>query len=308
MRRLKMLIALGVLLAACSSQIEGLGQPGEATNTTSGASAPSVDEGEEVRDRSGIVDVEFVADDGRRVVRQASLSLHAADTRDLYSEIITLTEAMGGFVAHAEVSPTSGEDDQPSVAMTLRIPAEQMTAALRDIKGKADEVVSESQGAQDVTAQFVDLEARLHNSQALEVELRALLEEVRKQPDADPAKLLTVFEELASVRGEIEQLQGQIDYLADLTDLATVQVQIDQTPLAAPIVEEPWAPAEAAKDAARKLVGSLQVIADWAIGFVIYTLPVLVLGLSIPALIAWVVYRQWRKRRSTPERPAPVTS
>ena len=52
-----------------------------------------------------------------------------------------------------------------------------------------------------MTDQFIDLEARLTNLEALEVELRALLAEVRQQRDADPDKLLRVYNEIAGVRG-----------------------------------------------------------------------------------------------------------
>jgi DNA repair exonuclease SbcCD ATPase subunit len=190
--------------------------------------------------------------------------------------------------------------------MVLRVPVTELTSTLRSIKDLADEVVSESQQAQDVSEQFVDLEARLVNLEALETELRALLEEVRAQPDADPEKLLRVFNELAAVRGQIEQIQGQIDYLSNQTDLATVQVGLTQTPLAVPVVEEPWAPAEAAKEAARSLVSTLQSLADWVIGFVIYTLPILILVLTAPLLLAFLVYRRMRPDPAPSNPPATV--
>ena len=74
--------------------------------------------------------------------------------------------------------------------MNLRVPADELSSVMATIKKSVDEVVTESQDAEDVTDQFVDLEARLTNLEALEVELVALLTEVREQPDADPAKLL----------------------------------------------------------------------------------------------------------------------
>ena len=246
----------------------------------------------------------------RKVIRQASLQLHASDTRATFDEIVRLTESVGGFVANANVFPFEGEDAQPDVSMTLRIPAGQLTSVMTTIKGSVDEVVAESQSAQDVTEQFVDLEARLRNLEALEVEIRALLEDVRKQPDADPVKLLTVFNELFSVRGQIEQIQGQINYLSDLTAMATLDVQVSQTPLDVPIVASAWAPAEAAKDALRSLVTALQGIANWAISFALFTLPVLLLTLSIPATLGFFVYRRIKNRRGVggPQTPAPAGS
>ena len=52
----------------------------------------------------------------------------------------------------------------------------------------------------------------------------------------------TVFNEVARVRGEIELLQGQLNYLQDVVALATLTVHLAPTPEAVPIVEEEWAP------------------------------------------------------------------
>lgn len=295
MRLKTALLALMMALAACSGATDGANlassEAGE-MRLYGGSAAPGLtDDGEPARD------VAFEVDAGRKVIRQAKLQLHASDTRDAFERIVNFTESIGGFVANANVLPVSSEGAQPQITMILRVPSSQLTTALRAIKDIADDVVSESQGAQDVSEQFVDLEARLTNLGALETELRALLEEVRTHADADPEKLLRVFNELASVRGQIEQIQGQINRLSDLTDLATVEVGVTQTPTAVPIVEEPWAPGEAARDAARSLVVALQGMANWVIGFAIYTLPVLVLVLTLPTLAMVYAYRRWWKGR-----------
>ncbi len=311
MKRLAVLLALGLVIAACSAGDDS-GAFGETalSGAATGTVPASIDDESFAEEAPANFDVRLDVVVDRKVIRQASLQLHASDTRATFDEIVRLTESVGGFVANANVFPFEGEDAQPDVSMTLRIPAGQLTSVMTTIKGSVDEVVAESQSAQDVTEQFVDLEARLRNLEALEVELRALLEDVRKQPDADPVKLLTVFNELFSVRGQIEQIQGQINYLSDLTAMATLDVQVSQTPIDIPIVANAWAPAEAAKDALRSLVTALQGIANWAISFALFTLPVLLLTLSIPATLGFFVYRRIKNRRGVggPQTPAPAGS
>jgi hypothetical protein len=160
------------------------------------------------------------------------------------------------------------------------------------IKDSVEKVVSESQTADDVTDQFIDLEARLTNLEALEVELRALLTEVRQQPEADPDKLLRVFNEIANVRGQIEQIQGQLDYLEDVVDLATLSIGLTPTPAVVPIADDTWEPVEVARDALRNLVTGFQGVADWAIGFALYTLPMLLILLGVPGLVGLRSRRQ----------------
>ena len=311
MKRLAVLLALGLVIAACSAADDS-GAFGETalSGAATGTVPASIDDESFAEEAPANFDVRLDVVVDRKVIRQASLQLHASDTRATFDEIVRLTESVGGFVANANVFPFEGEDAQPDVSMTLRIPAGQLTSVMTTIKGSVDEVVAESQSAQDVTEQFVDLEARLRNLEALEVELRALLEDVRKQPDADPVKLLTVFNELFSVRGQIEQIQGQINYLSDLTAMATLDVQVSQTPIDIPIVASAWAPAEAAKDALRSLVTALQGIANWAISFALFTLPVLLLTLGIPATLGFFVYRRIKNRRGVggPQTPAPAGS
>lgn len=320
MRRLALILALGVVIAACSAgedasvtfedvagDVDRVGEeafaPDEATGTTTaGATA---DDG--VGD-SGAIGVNLEVARDRKVIRQAQLQLEADDTRTAFDRIVALAEAAGGFIADATVHPVEGEEDQPSVTMTLRIPAAELTETMSAIKGSVEKVVSESQNAQDVSEQYIDLDARLTNLEALEVELRALLAEVRQQPEADPDKLLRVFNEISSVRSQIEQIQGQLDYLDDVVDLATLSVGLTPTPAVVPIVEDTWEPVEVARDALRSLVSGLQGVAGWAINFALFTLPMLLLTVGIPLLIGWVVYRQWRKRRPpvTPSAPAPT--
>jgi hypothetical protein len=243
-----------------------------------------------------------IATGDRKVIRNASLRLEANDTRAAYEEIVQIAERSGGFVASAEVSPTT-DNQQPVIQVTVRVPSSELSAALLDFKNVADTVVAESQSADDVTEAFVDLEAQLANLKALEVELRALLEEVRKQPDADPEELLRVFTEISNTRGQIEQIQGQLNYLNDAVDLATAQISLEPTPLAIPIVEEGWAPAETVRSATRTLVAALQNLGDVVITFVIAVLPMLILVLAIPALVLYLAYRYWRSRRKDQARP-----
>jgi hypothetical protein len=307
MKRFTTGLALAILLAACSAGDSGGDQlnagdgvsPGAASATTAAAAR------EEMPTEEGAIGVEFDVTQDRKVIRQARLELQADDTRKAFDRIVALVEAQGGFVANANVYPVEGEDDQPQVTMTLRVPAAELNKVMTGIKGAASKVLSESQDAQDVTAQYVDLEAQLTNLRALEVELRALLTEVRQQPDADPDKLLRVFNEISSVRGQIEQIEGQLKYLDEVVDLASLEVDLTPTPAVVPIVEDTWEPVEVARDALRNLVTGLQAAADWAINFALYALPILILVLGPPLLIGWFFYRRWRRRRP-PATPSPT--
>lgn len=297
------MLAVSLVLTACAGDDDAGGES-VTEETVAAAESDGGEFSERTSDDGSDVRVDLDAGDDREVIRRASLELHASDTRAAFDEIVTMVESVGGFVANANVFPTSSEDEQPRVSMTLRVPSAELNQTMTAIKESVDDVVAESQRAEDVTEQFIDLEARLTNLQALETELRALLEEVRMQEDADPEKLLRVFNELSSVRGQIEQIQGQINYLEEATTLATLEVQLTQTPSSAPIVDEAWAPAKTVRDALGDLVNGLQGVADWAINFVLYVLPMLLIILGPIAAIGVFVYRRFLRKPATGATPA----
>ena len=314
MKRLTTILALAMVLAACASDdsaanttVVAAGFGGGETDFNDPADTTIAGQEEPSTEDRGVIGVNLDVSQDRKVIRQARLELQADNTREAFDRIVELAETAGGFISNATVHPVVNEGDQPAVVMTLRIPSSQLTQTMTSIKASVEEVISESQGAQDVTEQFIDLEARLTNLTALEVELRALLAEVRQQPEADPDKLLRVFAEISNVRGEIEQIQGQLNYLEDVVSLASLDISLSPTPAVVPIVEDTWRPVEVARDALRSLVSGLQGVAEWGIHFAIFTLPMLILTIGVPLLVLLVLYRQWRKRRP-PAAPTPLTS
>jgi hypothetical protein len=303
---------LGLILTACGGAgvTETFSEIGSGLDGTGSPSFRDADAEEPPSDGDDAIvsgenlEFEIALSADRKVIRNVALQLASDDTRAAYEEIVEIAELNGGFVSGAEVNP-SGVEDQPYVSVTVRVPSANLSAALAGFKDIAEEVLSESQGTEDVTENFIDLEAQLANLTLLEAELRSLLEEVREQPDADPEKLLRVFTEISNTRGQIEQIQGQLNYLSDAVDLATVAMTIEPTDAAVPVVEEGWAPIETVRDAARNLVTGLQNVVDIAITFVIGVLPMLLIVVGIPGLVLFIAYRSWKSRRPTTAVPVP---
>lgn len=298
--------ALCLLLVACGANatsgfnpggddLRVAGSGGAATTAAPNTTAPSTEAGGD----QGEVGVPAV--DNRQVIYDGSIQLQAADTRDAFDRIVLLVETSGGFLAASQVGEAI-EEDQPVINFTIRVPTDQLTATLAGIREVADRVVTESLQSQDVTDQFVDIEAQLRNLYALEEELLALLSELRDNPNADPGKLLQVFDQIRITRGEIEQLEGRKQLLTDLVSLATISISISPFPAAIPIVpEDPvWEPAVQAREALRSLVEDLQAIGSFAIRFVLYNLPILVLIAGPFVWLAWFLYRRVNKKTVTP--------
>ena len=159
----------------------------------------------------------------RRVIRDATVGIVVGDVDAAVRRLQALVDGMPeAFVDSADVR----DDDPRSIStVRLRVPVERFDEARRLVRELGSEVVFEGVGGRDVTAEFTDLEARLRTAQATEQQLLDILATARTVSDT-----LEVQRELLDVRSQIEVLQGQLNLLANQTDLATITVQLHPAP------------------------------------------------------------------------------
>ncbi len=227
-------------------------------------------------------------DTGRKIILTANLELVVRETESTVTTIKGLVAAEGGFVASANVWR---EENLVRAQLTLRVPAERMEPLLAEIKKLAIRVEREQSGGQDVTEEYIDLEARLRNLEATETELRELLKGVREKT-GEAEQVMAVYRELASVRGEIERIKGRMQYLDRSAELATVNLSLTERgpePIGAP----GWQPLQTARRALNALVQTLKLGAEAVIWVGLFVLPLL----GVPAVVLWVVWRLTRRRR-----------
>jgi vacuolar-type H+-ATPase subunit I/STV1 len=231
----------------------------------------------------------------RKIIYTVSLDLVVEDTEVAFQEVERLAEEIGGYVARSNMWQ---EDNHPRGSLTVRVPAERLDEALTKFKALAVDVEAERRDSQDVTEEYVDLTARLDNEKRTERELQELLE--TRSKSGKTADILEVHRELSSVRSQIEQIQGRMTYLDNLSAMATVEISLTPDVLTQPVVVAGWRPKGTALQAIKMLVNALQGIADAAIMFFLLILPVLiVIAIPIVALILLLrfVVRRVRQRR-----------
>ena len=211
------------------------------------------------------------------IVRTADLRVTVTDTAKAVDAVTKSIEASGGFVSASNVWRESGS---LRARLTLRVPANRLTATLASIRGIAKRVENEVVTSEDVSQEYVDLGSQLRNLQATEEELRELLK-VARVNTRKATEVLEVHQQLTAIRGQIEQTTGRMRYLSQVTSMSTVNLDM------APEVLAPgWYPSRVAREATGALVVLLQNIATGAIWFVIYLLPVLaMIALGVTMLV-----------------------
>lgn len=153
----------------------------------------------------------------RKVISAASISIEVEIVQEKVTEIRGISEMLGGFV---EQMSTYGGSDRYHANMTVRVPQDQFLPAVDRISALG-KVQSQNLGNEDVTEEFIDIEARLKSSLLEEKSILSLLDKVEKISD-----ILTIERELSRVRSEIEKYQGRLNFLNRRVDLATINVNL----------------------------------------------------------------------------------
>jgi hypothetical protein len=154
----------------------------------------------------------------RRIERSSVLTLAtpADDFQSTADKILRVTDTHRGFVLRSNVST----GDQPSGDFQLRIPADQLQAALRDLSALGD-VKGRSDTGQDVTRDYVSTTDRLA---AVRAERRSLLR--RLSTATDDARIQRLRDRLDQNGRELASLRGQIRDLRERTNYAAVSVTL----------------------------------------------------------------------------------
>ena len=228
----------------------------------------------------------------RMIVRTGSLSIVVEDTEETLEAIGRLATELGGYVSDLQ---SWRRNDQLAATVTVRVLASSFDQARERIKELAMEVESENASGQDVTEEYVDLEARLGNLELAEEELRELLASAQ-ETHKDAESILAIYQEITSVRQQIEQIKGRMQYLENAATLATLTVSITPLEEEEPVVQAGWEPLRQARDALRTLVNALKFVADILIWVVLFFLPLAAI-LALPLVLLWLVWYLRRRRR-----------
>jgi hypothetical protein len=249
---------------------------------------------EEMVMEKGMVDTTQAASGERIVIKNANLSIVVGDVSAAMEDIADMAEGMQGFVVNSNLYKTTTSQglEVPNANITIRVPADQLDAALKQIKDLvADpnvDILSEDVSGQDVTSEVTDLESRLRNLRAAEEQLIEILDRA-----IETAEVIEIFRELTSVREQIEVIEGQIKYYRESASLSAISVYIQAKEAMEPITIGGWQPGVEVQKALQALVDGGKVIVNILIWLVLFAIPIL----AVIVLPVYFIVRYFRKRR-----------
>jgi Domain of unknown function (DUF4349)/Putative zinc-finger len=165
--------------------------------------------------------------DTRKLVRNAQLDLQVVNYEAAVQRLTTMAAEEHGFVATQNSSKLPNGKLQGTVV--IKVLPENLDRFLQKAR-ELGELKNQTLGTEDVTKAYFDTDARLRNAKRMEDRLLEMLQ----KNTGKVSDLLQVEKELARVREQIEQMQGELKYYDALVQYATVTVTLAEKDLDEP--------------------------------------------------------------------------
>lgn len=220
----------------------------------------------------------------RLVVEESWLSLVVKDVREASDKVVDYAKSLGGFMVSTSLSKP---EEAPFATVVVRVPAEKFRDVLSYYRSLAVKVSSENLLGTDVTAEYVDIEARLATLEKTKAKFEEIMGRATEIQD-----ILRVQQELIRLQDQIDALKGRRTYLEKTAALAKITIYLSTDELALPYAPTPgFRPGVIFKLAVRSLMLHLRSLMTLLIWVGVYSLILLPVG-----ALVFVIYR-WKKRR-----------
>jgi hypothetical protein len=226
-------LVLALTLAACNAggAESTAGGTGGGGDFAQGSAEPSGGGGSEANDRRLVSSghQSAVPQVGPQIVQTARLRLSIAHESfdDKVDDVHAIVDSYSGFVVNSTAS--QGSDKRlVQGSLDLRIPAESYEDALARLR-QLGKVEALEESGQDVSQEFVDLNARIRQLRAVEAQLLELLQQADDVPAA-----LAVQNQLSQVQLDLEQARGRLQYLDNRVSYATISLAMHEAGAVAP--------------------------------------------------------------------------
>lgn len=253
----------GLLVVACGGVQTG-GQaakvaPGYPGRSGAGVIAPATAGGASTIDRSAlsgpvVSDVSPPIAEGPRVIRTAQIGVEVRNGSfdSTLDQLYSISTQFGGYISGSDAAAETGSLRTGTI--TFQVPADHFDAAVKQVRGLG-RVQSFRIGGQDVSAQYVDLQARLRNAEAQRDAMLALLAKATTIQE-----IVSVQTQVGQATAQVEQLRGQINYLDHATTYSTITVSIREAAVTLKPAGERSGVGAAASAAGEAFVNTLGVI------------------------------------------------
>lgn len=225
----------------------------------------------------------------RLVIRSGNLNLVVQDIWGTGKKIIEFAEGQGGYVVSSTISEI---EEVPTGTVVIRVPEDKFDTTMDFIKALAKKVEYEGRTGEDVTEEYVDLEAKLKALQAKRDQFYEILKKATTIEDT-----LKVYDKIEEVQTEINQTEGRMNYLKQSAKLAKISINLALSEDLLPIPPgEEWRPGYIAKMAWQETARFWRQVSYGFINFFVYHLLTWIVIVGVLTLILWRPLKRFFKK------------
>ncbi|WP_413381175.1 DUF4349 domain-containing protein [Alkalihalobacillus sp. 1P02AB] len=224
----------------------------------------------------------------RKIIYSSYLTIEVSDYEEAEKRLTNEVNQLGGYVVQSFFNEY---DDMVNGQLTVRIPTTELHDYIYLIEDSDYHLKEKEMNGQDVTEEYVDLEARLRSKKVVEERLYQFLESAE-----ETEQLLKISNDLERVQQEIEQIEGRIIFLNNRTDYAEVTIQLVEKKIIVDHIQgnDDLNTVEKAKKLFIETINFLLSLASGLIVVIVGLSPLL----ALLAIILTIVFIYLRKKKS----------
>ncbi|MDD1693771.1 MAG: DUF4349 domain-containing protein [Methanoregula sp.] len=155
-----------------------------------------------------------------KIIRTADMTLEVKDVTGTVESLKALATAQGGYLSSTNVQ--KNYNNQLTGTVVIRVPQASFDNAISGTKALGT-VKSISTSGEDVTEQYVDLQAQKTSYTNQLAQYNAIMKQSTKVED-----IIKVQEQIDRVQTELDRLNGRLKYLDSRIDISTITVYLQE--------------------------------------------------------------------------------
>ncbi|HWQ64993.1 MAG TPA: DUF4349 domain-containing protein [Methanospirillum sp.] len=222
---------------------------------------------------------ETLTQSDQKIINTADISLQVSDVRkiaDSIKEIVTTSE---GVIQSSSVS--AGREDKYTGVVTVRVPSSKFDETLKEIQNLG-KVTTSSVSAQDVTEEYVDLDAQKNALTNQLTQYNRILGQA-----VNVSEILEVQREIERIQVELDRITGKMKYLDNRVAFSTITVRLSEPASVVP------SPGYSITSVISQAIGGFADTVVWLVIMIMTLLPIIILG-----AVGVIIYSRWKVRRS----------
>lgn len=284
------------MLTGCGAADKGGAASSTASYDMTVESAAEYAAGAVVAEENGAIQSSLSPQTGtdRKIVYTASMRMESTRFDDARAALLAAVEDCGGYLESTDQSGSAKEGSR-WVSYTVRVPAVKYTAFLEQA-GQAGSVLNLNESAQDITLEYVDVQARLESLESKKARLEALADKAETTAD-----LLEIENQLTEVQYQLESYTRQMKVMDNQVDYCTVDISLREV---ATLTPTGVSFGERIADAFTGGWTAFAAFVQDAVVAIIYNLPLLIIfGILAAVLVPVLRKRRQNKRRKAAKEP-----